>query len=140
MSHEGLEVGTFLQEFGTGHIEWHAHPGIGLGSFYILSSKVVDGFPQVFQIRWDPVDYMAVARSINPMNGADTHFHFFFPMDRMCQLGDDIWLARRGRNEIQWEVHGAICKILFDRTVYNPAHMPPLLEADAYPPSPADTD
>ena len=143
MSYEGLKKSTFLEVFGDGSVERYAHTRMGSGSFYVLTDKVVKGFPRVFQVKWDPVDYMAVARNISPMNGADYHYHYFLPLDADWRVGDELLLARRGRNKLSWQSRGKICKILFDETAYNPPHMPQLLEADVYHETasfPADTD
>lgn len=141
MLHEGLKKGSFLWEFGTGSVECYAHARAGSGSFYVLTDKVVSGFPRVFQVRWDAVDYMAVARNISPMNGADYRYHYLLPLEQVWRLRDDLLLARRGRSKLNWLSGGKISKILFDETTYNPAWMPRLLEADVYPSlPPADTD
>ena len=143
MSYEGLKKGRFLEVFGDGSVERYAHTRMGSGSFYVLTDKVVKGFPRVFQVKWYPVDYMAVARNISPMNGADYHYHYFLPLDAEWRVGDALLLARRGRNRLSWHPCGKIGKILFAESTYNPAWTPRLLEADVYPwmaTSPADTD
>ena len=133
MSYEGLKKGTFLEVFGTGSVEWYSHARLGHGSFYVLTDKVVKGFPRLFQVKWDPVDYMAVARNISPMNGADDHYRYFLPLDAEWRVGEELLLARRGQNGLNWRARGTICKILFDETTYNPAWTPRLLEPDIYP-------
>ena len=143
MLYEGLKKGTFLEEFGTGTIEWYAHTRSDSGSFYVLTDMVVDGFPRLFQVKWDPVDYMAVARNISPMNSADWRYHYFLLLDTEWRVGDELLLARRGRNRLSWQPCGKIGKILFAESTYSPAWTPRLLEADVYPwmaTSPADTD
>lgn len=132
MAYEGLKKGTFLEEFGTMDVELYAHARPGGGSLYVLTDEVVNGYPRVFQVQWDPVDYMAVARNISP--GTESHYYIYFlPLEHVWRLGGHLQLSLRGQRTLKWRPHGRIRKILFDETAYGPVYVPRLLQADVFP-------
>lgn len=102
--------GAFLQQISSLDVELHARTEAG--SFYIVTTGK-NGDWTVYEIRWDPIDYMPVARKANwPEPG--NHFSYFAVLEAEWIVGETLLLASRGsERRLKWEPHGTITHIVY---------------------------
>lgn len=101
----------------------------GSMSFYVVTDRQGHCSDNtVFELKWDRLDYMAVARLVESNAG---HFHFFAPYEQTWTIGDDFRLCLRD-GEYRWLSYGRIVAILHgkarigdDRDILEKVSLPP---------------
>lgn len=123
-----LVRGTFLEQTVTSAVEMCARPQSG-SSFFFVTTK------GVYEIRWDPLDYMAVVRRVSYPE-PDDHFTHFAVMDETWRVGDTLLLARRGNRRLAWQAAGVITTIRYDQSRFGAFPRYPRAIEHLIPPAP----
>lgn len=100
-------------------------------ALYIATDEGDDNWT-VYEFRWDPLDYMPVARKASG-DSTLNRFQFYALLDYTWTVGEVLQLAEQGHDDLPWKSHGTIKAIVFDRATFSQG-VPGLLMQPPLPP------